>query len=68
MTLEYVRSTYHVPAKRGGRVLYRLNSGRIVSATHNLYVLMDNGGRYPIVVHPTDPDLVYLDAVQDPPR
>lgn len=65
MSMQYVRDTYGVPAKRGRRVdvyFQRGNppvwtlaaSGRITSASHHLHV--DGAGPY----HPTY-GLVYLD-------
>jgi len=62
MTMEYVRKTYNVPAKRGMQVkiYYKVDdkwilakAGRISSASH--YIHVDG-----IPFHPTD-DVVYFD-------
>lgn len=54
MSMAYIRETYKVPAKRGGRVLVNGWAGTIVgSAGQYLKIRLDNSkniGRY----HPTD--------------
>jgi hypothetical protein len=58
MTMEYIRRNYHVPAKRGGRVI-ALNlrgkktqhKGVITSATHYVYVRLD-GEKHSKPYHP----------------
>lgn len=66
MSMEWVRSTYGVPAKRGGRV--RLldgfgaaagKEGTITSATNRINVRLDDDG-YASPFHPTW-ELEYLD-------
>lgn len=54
---QYVRDTYGVPAKRGGRVVYQGKEGTITSATHYVHVRLD-GEKTPRRYHPKD--LVYL--------
>lgn len=59
MSLEYLRTWYQVPAKRGGKVRLGLGfgegldgqCGRITGATHHLRVRMDDGRR--VWLHPT---------------
>jgi hypothetical protein len=66
MGMEYVRKTYKVPAKRGGRVAWwdaRFNMflyGRITSASHYVHVRFDGECHptYRAKIHPTD--LIYL--------
>lgn len=62
MSFEYIRKTYGVPAKRGGRVRYTdgngvIWNGRITSAPgHYLRVLVDDrvqGYRGRLLLHPT---------------
>lgn len=47
MTMQWVRSTYGVPAKRGGRIAYTANGiesfATILGATHLLHVRFDSG-------------------------
>ena len=57
MTMEYIRKTYSVPAKRGGRIRYLGNAtpveGTIVRADGaRLYIRMD-GEREAFTYHPT---------------
>ncbi len=57
--LAYIRATYGVPAKRGGRVTVNGQPGRITSTRGpHLRVRLDSGGRR-LIYHPTDPALVY---------
>lgn len=58
MSMEYIRETYNVPAKRGGRVEYLANDGELLEGTITgssgayLLIRLDNArhsGRY----HPT---------------
>lgn len=62
MSLDYIRKTYGVPAKRGGRIRYRdergdIFEGRITSARDGrLRVLVDDrvpGYRGRLILHPT---------------
>jgi hypothetical protein len=64
--MEYIRKTYNVPAKRGGRVMWEKSKnkflGTITSATHLIYVKLDDCSktkRYGF--HPTDPAITYLE-------
>ena len=69
MTMQYVRDAYGVPAKRGGRVMVKLDcgsfegmEGTITKASHYVHVRLD---RYPAQVrrfHPTT--LEYIDPPQ----
>jgi hypothetical protein len=61
LSFEYVRRYYHVPAKRGGRVLFRGKPARITSGNgHYIRIRMD-GERRSIIVHPTW-EMEYLDG------
>lgn len=62
MSLEYIRSTYNVPAKRGGRIRYTDSQGVIFNCTIKsargglLRVLVDDrvpGYRGRLLLHPT---------------
>lgn len=64
MSMEYIRKTYGVPAKRGGRIRYGTALcapiGTIVgSRGQYLRVRMDAGG-LTLTLHPTD-HMVYLE-------
>lgn len=64
MSLDYIRRTYNVPAKRGGRVIYH-GDGRdlgatILSGTHLIKVRFDSG--QVANLHPTW-KVTYPDAV-----
>lgn len=51
--MDYIRRTYNVPAKRGGRVRVQGCPGKITRAQYGrLWVLLD-GDRRPILCHPT---------------
>lgn len=58
MSLEYIRQTYKVPAKRGGRVEYIASDGELMEGTikgaksGRLRVLLD-GCKHPMSFHPT---------------
>lgn len=65
MSMEYVRNFYRVPAKRGRLVTYNGSPGRITSADSRIRVLFD-GEKHPLIIHPTDEGLVYLDASGEP--
>ena len=57
MSMEYVRKTYGVPAKRGGRVLYTgdhsgARYGTITGASHRIRVRFD-GFKFSLPLHPT---------------
>ena len=65
MSMEYVRTRYNVPAKRGRRVQVYLGDGRlafdgrIASASHYIHVRTDSDSRS-IAFHPTW-NVVYFD-------
>lgn len=64
MSMQWVRDTYKVPAKRGGRVRYQwtkrtATEGRITRATNYVHVRFD-GERQVYRIHPTDDALTYL--------
>jgi len=70
MSLDFIRRTYNVPAKRGGRVEYTETNGQkfkgtIRSADHRLCIRYD-GLRHNVRIHPTDPALKYLTSKGDP--
>lgn len=56
MSMDYVRKTYGVPAKRGGRIRFTGDcepiEGTILSATHRLRVRFD-GSKARVWLHPT---------------
>lgn len=58
MSLEYVRTTYSVPARRGGRVRFffagKWNLGTIKSADHRLRIAPDEYPRNRLSFHPSD--------------
>lgn len=57
MSIEYVRNTYGVPARRGGRVRTRAGLlGTITSATNYVMVRLDGGRRRAMPYHPTELD------------
>lgn len=63
MSMDYVRKTYGVPAKRGGRVEVRQDNGAvfdgtITKATHYVWIRLD-GTRHARPYHPTDPAITY---------
>lgn len=57
MTMQYIRSYYKVPAKRGMSVKYKGVGGVILSADHYVKVRLEN--KRVVRIHPTDPDLIY---------
>ena len=64
MSMDYVRKTYGVPAKRGGRVEVAredgtTRSGTITRATHYVYIRLDSM-TYARPYHPTDPAIRYI--------
>lgn len=67
MSMQYVRSYYGVPAKRGGRVTYLGRPGRITSADHRLRVRLD-GDTFSSIIHPTEDGLVYVTDREDGSR
>ena len=69
MSMEYIRKTYGVPAKRGGRVEYNANGGKIGGTIRSargpyIYVQLD-GDSFTIPLHPTW-QLRYLDEQEVP--
>lgn len=63
----YIREYYKVPAKRLGAVTYRGRLAKITSA-HGPHLrikfVFGSGSKRPLVVHPTDPALIYLKPCQ----
>lgn len=53
MTMEYIRKTYKVPAKRGGRIVFNGLPGRIVGHRSSHLRVRIDGSKRPITVHPT---------------
>lgn len=57
MTMAWVRKSYGVPAKRGGRVEYtgdrKVELGTIRSARHGRLVIQLDGVRHTMPFHPT---------------
>lgn len=62
MSLEYVRKTYNVPAKRGGKVRFffagKWNIGIIKSANHRLKIAPIEYPRNRLTFHPTDVEYI----------
>lgn len=56
---EYVRNTYGVPARVGMHVTYDKAPGVIKGGSNYVSVLLA-GQKHPVNIHPTDPDLIYL--------
>lgn len=66
MSLEYIRETYDVPAKKGGKVTYKDKPGVIIghSGPHvKIRLEGEKGGR---PYHPRDKDLKYLEREEIP--
>jgi hypothetical protein len=61
VSTDYVRHYYKVPARLGGRVIWRGKAGMIISADHRIYVKFDDRD-HSVPLHPRDDDLVYLDS------
>lgn len=65
MSMAWVRKTYRVPAKRGGRVTYtgegRPEFGTIASARGGRLNIRIDGVKHALPFHPTW-ELAYLDA------
>ena len=63
MSMEYIRKTYNIPAKRGGRVRLKSGSvsmlGTIVRATNYVYIRLDDT-KITLPFHPLDGSLSYL--------
>jgi hypothetical protein len=64
MSLEYIRTYYGVPAKRGMRIRWEaikgnVHFGKILSADYHLRVRFD-GSKRACRIHPADPALTYL--------
>jgi len=56
---EYVRHTYSVPARVGMHVTFNRAPGVIKGGSNYVSVLLA-GRKTPVNIHPTDPDLIYL--------
>lgn len=68
MSMEYIRSTYGVPAKRGMRVTAYGNPGVITGAEGAYIMIRLDGKQVSLPHHPTD-EIVYdaaLAATQSP--
>lgn len=65
MSLQYIRDTYGVPAKRGGKVHYAPNqSGGVywhgrITGSHGGNLRIVFGPDHRMIVHPTDERLTY---------
>lgn len=60
MSIEYIRTYYGVPAKRGGRVLFN-GKPAVIIGTRNAYLqLKDEQGNL-FIAHPTW-EMIYLNA------
>lgn len=64
MSMEYIRRTYGVPVKRGGRVMVDAwdgwDYGTITCATHHVIVRPDKWPNLRLRYHPLDAALKYL--------
>lgn len=68
MSMEYIRKTYNVPAKRGGRILYTGDKGEkrygtIVGAIGQYLSIRLDGEKVPQYYHPTW-ELTYVNVVR----
>ena len=72
MTMAWIRRTYQVPAKRGGRIEYtgegpdKPELGTITSARHGKLMIRLDGVKHTMPFHPTW-RLRYLDAPASKP-
>ena len=66
MSMDYIRKTYGVPAKRGGKVLMKLGlawvQGTITSADHAVIIRPDMHKNKRLRYHPQDINLKYLES------
>lgn len=53
MTMDYIRKTYGVPAKRGGRVTYRGAPGKIIGTRGQYLRVVLDGTDVVLNCHPT---------------
>lgn len=63
MTMEYIRRTYGVPAKRGGKVKFNGTPGVITSARGAYLRVLLNEVKHPAICHPR-----YCMEYIDPPE
>lgn len=61
MSLQYIRDTYRVPAKRGGRVEFQGRPGTITSTDGARLRVRLDGDRRNVILHPTW-EVTYADA------
>ena len=61
MSMAYIRETYHIPVKRGLKVMQNSTGfyGRIVSCSNYVKIRWDVSKRI-LNYHPTDPDIAYV--------
>jgi len=71
MSMDYIRKTYNVPAKRGGRVRWKRGRvsrlGTITRATHYVYIRFDDA-KIALPYHPVDGRLSYLPDKKKEPK
>ena len=65
MSMDYVRRTYSVPAKRGGRIKFEGKPGVITSARGGGLRIRLDGEKHSVPVHPTW-EMEYEDAKAEP--
>ena len=63
---EYISEYYGVPAKRGQRVTWRGEPGKITSTEGpHIVVRLDGKKLRRVILHPKDDDLVYVEAKEE---
>lgn len=62
-SMQYIRDTYKVPAKRGGRVRWNNCEGTIYGTDMARLKVRLDAGACQVVLHPTDARLEYLTEV-----
>lgn len=53
MSMDYIRSYYGVPAKRGALIMFNGKVGSIVGSRGQYLRVRFDGKRFPAVIHPT---------------
>ena len=65
MSMKYIRDTYKVPAKRGGRVRWNNSEGTIYGTDMARLKVRFDGDACQVILHPTDERLEYLTEATD---
>lgn len=66
MSIQYIRTQYQVPAKRGGRILFRGKTGRITGSRGAHLLVRLDGDTRTSALHPTW-EVEYLNNVPSAP-